>query len=191
MTSQDYKAMMRAAKGQLAGNWLNAAIVTLIYVVIVSAASSIYVGQLIVAGPLALGYALYIINLANSHRSDMGILFSGFNRFLETLVAGLLISIATAIGLALLIVPGIIVACGFSMTYFIMADDSTVSGIDAMKRSWNLMNGHKMEYFVLNLRFIGWILLSCLTLGILCLWVAPYMQAAYLNFYRKIRYGSF
>ena len=54
-----------------------------------------------------------------------------------------------------------------------------------------MMNGHKMDFFCLQLRFIGWALLCVITCGIGFLWLAPYMTAASLNFYRQLRYGTF
>ena len=41
--------------------------------------------------------------------------------------------------------------------------------------------------FLLDLSFIGWILLSILTCGILFIYVVPYMQAARAEFYRTLK----
>lgn len=191
MTVNDYVAMMRHAKSRLEGKWVNAAVATLIYVAINAVASCTYIGSLILIGPLSFGYVLYLMCLGDTGRSDFNILFSGFNRFAETLVAGLLMTLAVGLGCMLLIVPGIILSCGFAMTYFIMSDDRNISGIDALQQSWNMMKGHKMEFFCLQLRFIGWMLLCVITCGILVFWVRPYMTLTYLNFYRQLRHGAF
>ena len=50
-----------------------------------------------------------------------------------------------------------------------------------------MMNGHKMELFLLDLSFIGWILLVMVTGGIASLYVAPYMQAARTAFYETLK----
>ncbi len=180
--------LMRQAKAQISGNWLNAAIGTLVYTVILGAASFTYVGELILFGPLMFGFVLFVMNIVDNRRNDLNLLFSGFNRFAETLVAGLLYSLAVSVGTALLIVPGIIIACGFSMTFFLMADDRSLSGVDALQKSWNMMRGHKWDFFCLQFRFIGWLILCALTFGILTFWVTPYMTAASLGFYRQLRY---
>ena len=182
---------MRKAKMQLAGQWMPAALGTLIFLVIMSAASFTYIGSLILVGPLTLGYVLFVSRLVDTKNSGLDILFAGFNRFVETLIAGLLASIAISIGICLLIVPGIILAMGLGLTFFIMADDANITGLDALKQSWEMMKGHKWDFFCLQFRFIGWILLACLTCGIGLLWVYPYMYAAELNFYRQLRYGTF
>lgn len=183
--------MLRKAKMQLADNWLNVAIATLIIYVIIGAASFTYVGELLLTGPMYFGFALYIMCVADTRRSDLNLLFKGFERFVDTMVAGLLYTLLVGIGTALLIVPGIIAMCGLSMTFFIMAEDKTISGVDALQLSWNMMRGHKWDYFCLMMRFFGWFLLACLTCGIGFLWLYPYVIATTYNYYRQLRYGSY
>ena len=73
------------------------------------------------------------------------------------------------------------------MTPYILLDKPELSATDAITESRNMMNGHKMELFLLDLSFIGWILLSILTCGILFIYVVPYMQAARAEFYRTLK----
>lgn len=183
--------IMRKAKSQLSGQWGAAAVATLIYTALIGVASFTYVVEYLVYGPLTLGYCLFIIALTGYKSADYNTLFQGFNNFGQTLVAGLLISLAVTVGLVFLIVPGIILCLGFSMTFFIMVDDPDISGIDAIQASWKLMKGHKWELFCLEFRFIGWWILCGLTCGILSFWITPYNIAAQLNFYRNLRYGSY
>lgn len=182
---------MQRAKQYLSGLWGTAAVATLIYMLLIGACSMTYVGEYILYGPLMVGYCLFLMHLVSARLGDYNLLFKGFNNFGNTLVAGLLVSLAISVGMILLIVPGIIVALGLSMTFFIMVDNPGMSGIDAMQESWRLMQGHKWDLFCLYFRFIGWYLLVILTCGILALWVTPYVTVAQLNFYRQIRYGSF
>ena len=56
--------------------------------------------------------------------------------------------------------------------------------IDESRR---LMDGHKWEKFVLDLSFLGWIIVGSLCLGIGTLWVTPYMEAANAQFYEYVR----
>lgn len=183
--------LMRKAKSQLSGNWLTAAIASLIYLAIMVIASSTTFLELLITGPLTFGYILYIACLADTRDNNLNLLFKGFERFLQTFIAGLLVSLATGVGFILLIVPGIIVSCGFSMTFFIMVDNPEISGIDAMTQSWEMMKGHKWDIFCLWLRFFGWILICILTLGIGYLWLQPYITLTTLNYYRKLRYGTY
>ena len=183
--------LMRRAKAQLEGKWVNVAIGSLIHLVLMAIAGSTYLIELIVYGPLTFGFYLFLACNIDTGVNNLNLLFKGFERFGDTLVAGLLYSLAVAVGLCLLIVPGIIVACGLSMTFFIMVDEPEISGLDALQKSWNMMNGQKWNYFCLQFRFIGWILLAILTCGIGMIFLQPYMVAASQNFYRKLRYGTF
>lgn len=138
------------------------------------------------------GYFLFLGCLVDTGVSKVDLIFSMFSkRFAETLVAGLLFSLATSIGFFLLIVPGIIVGLGLGLTFFIMADDQNITGLDALKQSWEMMKGHKWDLFCLNIRFIGWMLLAMLTCGIGFFWLCPYIYMANYNFYRQLRYGTF
>ena len=49
-----------------------------------------------------------------------------------------------------------------------------------------MMIGHKWEYFVLELSFIGWAILASFCL-IGMLWLAPYMNVTYANYYLNLR----
>lgn len=189
--NNEHILMMRSAKGALSFNWLSAVIGTLIYLAVMSLATSTALVEYIVGGPLTLGYLFFLLNLVRTRDANFALLFDGFNRFVETLVAGALSTLAVSFGLALLIVPGIIAALGFSMTFFLMADNPGLSGLDALQRSWNIMQGHKTDLLCLWLRFIGWFLLCLLTCGIGFLWLTPYMTLATHNYYRKLVYGSF
>ncbi|MCH5241171.1 MAG: DUF975 family protein [Muribaculaceae bacterium] len=183
--------LMRRAKAQLEGKWVNVALGSLIYLAIIAIASSTSLIELIVYGPLTFGYILYIACNVDTNVNNLNLLFKGFERFADTLVAGLLYSLAVGFGMVLLIVPGIIVSCGLSMTFYIMVDDPNISGIDALQQSWNMMRGRKWDYFCLQFRFIGWILLSILTCGIGFIFLQPYLVATSQNFYRKLRYGTY
>ena len=185
----DFVMIKRQAKTGMQGGWLMGAICVLLYGLIDFAVSTIVVGSLLVTVPLSYGLVAYFMRQNDYHQQDLNLLFSGFSRFVDTMVAGLLISLIIAVGLVFLIIPGIIFACAYSMTFFIMAENPTISGIDAMKASWDLMNGHKWEYFCLMFSFIGWAILCLLTCGIGFLFLQPYMTVASLHYYRLIAHG--
>ena len=90
------------------------------------------------------------------------------------------------LGLVLLIVPGIIAALALSQTYRIMADNPQMSITDAMQRSHDIMKGHRGEYFLLNLSFIGWALLCILTLGLGFFILAPYISTTTSLYYNYL-----
>ena len=76
------------------------------------------------------------------------------------------------------------------MTFFILADDRSLTATEALKKSWELMNGHKMQLFGLILRFIPWYLLTIFTLFIGALFVIPWQNVALANFYDQLKKGT-
>jgi uncharacterized membrane protein len=101
-------------------------------------------------------------------------------------IAYLLIIIFTILWALLLIVPGIIAAISYSMTFYIMADNKEMNAQDAIRKSKELMKGNKYRYFCLACRFIGWFLLSILSLGIGFLWLVPYFMTSNARFYESL-----
>ena len=65
----------------------------------------------------------------------------------------------------LLIVPGLMRAYSLALTPYILADCPNVSATQASALSARMMYGHRMELFIAQLSFFGWLLLSGLTGG--------------------------
>ena len=89
-----------------------------------------------------------------------------------------------------ILVPAIYVTLSFSQTWFIIANDENISGYNALKESWNLMRGKRLKLFLLELSFVGWAILSVLTLFIGFIFLAPYMQTSYAKFYDNLNESS-
>ncbi len=142
--------------------------------------------QLIIGGPIMIGYDRFNLHLVDRQEAKFGDLFSAFDIFGQAFWLRLRMLLQIIGWTLLLIVPGIIAALRYSMASYIMAEYPGISAGEAIERSKAMMDGHKKELFLLELSFIGWILLSALTLGILSLWVTPYLQATTAVFYRKL-----
>ena len=86
---------------------------------------------------------------------------------------------------------GIAVSYRYRLAYYLLLDDPDMGSLEAISRSKQAMRGWKGSLFVLDLSFLGWILLTPFTLGILGLWLNPYMGAAEANFYDYVVHGAF
>lgn len=146
-----------------------------------------WVASVCISGPLTLGTAYIYLNLTRGFDPDVNILFSGFQRFVDALVLNLLISVFTFLWSLLLVVPGIIKAISYSQAYYILAEHPEMSGKEALDESIAMMDGHKMDYFVLVLSFFPWLLLCGITCGLASLYVVPYMTATLVNFYEAVK----
>lgn len=183
------KMLMLEAREALAGKWGGAVIATLVFCLISIAASSIPFASLVVNGPLAMGVAYYFLSLSRGKTPLIEDLFKGFNYFVNTLVAFLLVTLFTILWMLLLIVPGIIAAISYSQVFFILAEDPTLNSSAAIEKSKKMMYGYKWKYFCLGFRFIGWVILACITFGIGFLWLIPYMQVTLAKFHDDIKGG--
>lgn len=189
MKARDYR---HAAWEKLRGKWGTMAIATLIYALILGACgalSLIYIGgfaALFLTGAFALGLAIMALAAARKQEVRAAQLFDGFKNYGSSLALYLLIAIFTALWTLLFIIPGIVKAYSYSMSWYILADTPQMGANAARKRSMELMRGNKWRLFCLHCSCIGWLLLCILTLGILTLWIAPYLQTAQAEFYRDL-----
>ncbi len=69
------------------------------------------------------------------------------------------------------------------MTGFIVVDEPETSVKDAIKKSQEMMDGHKFDLFKLNLSFMGWSLLLPFTLFIGVFFLIPYIATTNAEFY--------
>ena len=105
---------------------------------------------LFVAAYMAGGFVTLALKAARGQPTGFGDLFSG-GRFLgKYLVAWIVGGIVTGIGFALCVVPGYILQFGLSLAAYLIVDQS-LSGVDALKRSWEMTKGHKVNIFIFNL----------------------------------------
>ena len=88
----------------------------------------------------------------------------------------------------LFIVPGLIKSYSYRMVPYILAENPDMKAVDAITRSREIMDGNKRKSFVLDLSFIGWILLSVITFGIVgVFYVYPYVYQTDAELYTAIK----
>ncbi|MBV8732377.1 MAG: zinc-ribbon domain-containing protein [Acidobacteriia bacterium] len=75
-----------------------------------------------IQGALIAGFHIYTMKKLMRRPADIGDLFKGFNYFLPTLVATVLIGVFTFIGFLFLVIPGLIVAAMYKFTYLFIVD---------------------------------------------------------------------
>jgi uncharacterized membrane protein len=196
MTTKENKMLisngdiMTKARSQLKGKWRAPVLVALVYLLISCIPGSIpKIGgiiNLIIGGPIAFGLAYYFLYFSRQKSPALEDLFKGFPDFARTFIAYLLIVIFIVLWSVLLVVPGIIAAISYAMTFFILVENREISGPDAIRKSKEMMYGHKYRYFCLLCRFIGWFLLGILSCGIGFLWIIPYFMASNARFYETL-----
>ena len=194
---------MRNAREKLKNNWLTAFLVG-ITVLIPSFFSdilpelgiidpdgiqpiSLSILSLIVAGPLALGLSIYVLNISRDNSPYYNNIFDGFKPLGKVLGVYFLTKLAVLTGIIFFMVPGIILGMGLSMSYFIMIDKPELGVIDTLKESWRIMKGNKTKFLGLLLRFVPWVILGLIFLVIGIIFVLPWMQVTSALFYEEIK----
>ena len=197
-SNQYYKNEALAA---LRGNWANALVATIILVALTlffssnDAINSYY--QRIVINPF-IGYSLSFISLfvllplAVGYSNSMRVLLeTGDNRLTNnsfSLGFGKILStIYIFLWTLLLVIPGILKSYSYALTPYILVEHPEMSANEAIEESMRLMDGHKFDLFYLQLSFIGWAILSILSLGLGFFWLIPYQMTAQAAFYRDIK----
>ena len=135
---------------------------------------------------ISVGYARFNLDLVDRGEPGFETLFGYFSYWKTTAIARLLQSVYILLWSLLFIIPGIIATYSYAMTEFILAENPDLTASEAIARSKEMMSGNRWRLFCLHFSFIGWDILSSLTLGIGNLWLRPYKQAANAAFYREI-----
>lgn len=185
------KELMTQARQSLEGKWGLAIGTTALYTLAVSGLQLIPgIGvflAILIAGPMMYGITKFSLLLSRDKEARLEQIFDGFETYKRNLIAYLLVGIYVILWTLCLIVPGIIAALSYSMTFYIMYDDENISAAEAIDKSKLIMNGHKIKLFYLGLRFLLWALLCVLTLGLGFLILLPYIQITMAKFYDDIK----
>lgn len=203
-SSSEYRAM---ALDSLRGKWGPAVIATLVYFLITSCLVSVRAGgatissasaafasmgfltAIFIATPLAFGYMnamrRYYLNSDPDVVSYMFRLPLSF--YIDVVWTMLYMYVKVFLWSLLFIVPGVIKALGYAMTPFVLADEPQLNAGEAIAKSARMMQGHKHQLLLLELSYLGWVLLGCLTCGIAFLWIEPYVACGIAAFYEDVK----
>ena len=143
--------------------------------------------SLIVTPAFALSTVRIYLMVVRGGTPEVKDAFTGFDDFFSAFKVTLLVGLYTFLWSLLFIIPGIIKGYSYSMSLFVLADNKGKSARECIAESKAMMEGHKMELFVLDLSFIGWYLLCTLTCGLAFLYVTPLLNATHANVYETIK----
>ena len=186
-----------SAMEKFKANYGSSVLVLVLAGIIILAAESL--GSIIPLGG-SLAATIFLVNIIgevgtrrffiHNHRDkgEVGHLFESFSSsYLNQVLVMLLKNLFVWLWSLLLIVPGIIKYYEYLMIPYILTDNPEISWDDAKEQSRTMMEGEKMNAFLLHLSFIGWFLLSIITLGILhIVFTGPYMAQAEAELYHVL-----
>lgn len=103
--------------------------------------------HVLVLGPLSFGGMYAFLRAARGQTPEVMDLFAGFRvDYWQAVLANLLMSALIAIGMVLLIVPGVIVAIRLSWVPYLVVEEKR-DALAAVRGSWELTRGHALTIF--------------------------------------------
>ena len=148
--------------------------------------------SLLVSNVVSVGCNRYFLE-NREHKTEVGQLFYGFKngKYGSNVYTMFRKDLSIVLHTLLFIIPGIIKAYSYTFVPYILAENPDLDTKRVLKLSSEMMNGHKMEFFVLQLSFFGWALLNTITFGVLGIfWVNPYMNVTFAEFYAAVKAES-
>lgn len=142
-----------------------------------------------IASTFYVGLLRYYIDIVNGNKPNINTIFNyckGYKEILTIFLINLLVGLLVSLGSILFIIPGIILTLAYTLVMFIHLANPDMEAPDVLTLSRKYMKGYKADLFVLNLSFIGWHILSCITFGILYIWVYPYIVFANIKFFLNV-----
>ena len=138
--------------------------------------------------PLEIGGRHFFLNNSDG-RANIYDFLDGFRfNYLNNVLTMFLRDLFVALWTMLFIIPGIVKMYAYSLVPYILTENPEIGAMDAIKLSNEMMKGHKMNAFLLDLSFIGWIILTILTFGLVGVFFAnPYMYATDAELYKAIK----
>ena len=139
---------------------------------------TIFIGNVIVVGKSRYFIKNHDVN------PELGEIFSGFKgNYLNVVKIMFLMNLKILLWLFLFIVPGFIKAYEYSMIPYLLEENPNLSADEAFSLSKQMTTGQKMDLFVLDLSFLGWIILGLICCGIGILFLQPYPEATRAEVY--------
>ena len=144
-----------------------------------------------ICNPVEVGCKRYFLRNLNEKAQVGNIGYAFDNNYKNITKTMFFRDLYTVLWTLLLIIPGIVKSYEYQMIPYLLAENPQMTKEQAFAESKRMMTGQKWRAFVLDLSFIGWDILSALTLGILGIfYVQPYMDATHAALYEALRYGN-
>lgn len=134
---------------------------------------------------IEVGYKRTCLMAARGEKIEFRDMFETFGYWVKIIclriVSGVLVGLATLC----FVIPGIILGFAYSQAEFILIDNPDIGVIEALRRSRQLMQGHKIEFFVFRLSYFLWTLLGSLLI-VAYMYVLPYMTVGEALYYEHL-----
>lgn len=139
----------------------------------------------LVAAVLGAGYILYTMNVRKGLITPYTTLFDGFLFAGKIILLEIVQYIFVFLWSLLFIIPGIIAGYRYRFALYNLCENPEMGVMEALNMSKAQTRGHKWELFVLDLSFLGWMLLSAMFAPV-TIWLDPYRAITNANYYNRL-----
>lgn len=136
--------------------------------------------------PLQIGLNGYMMGFVQNDTFNRDAIFAPYDDTFKIIGASILMSFVIMIGFIFFIIPGIYLAFSYALVPYLLVTNKDLSITETLELSRKMMNGNKLDLFVLGISFLGWMLLVPCTFGIILIWLYPYMMTATTKFFVDI-----
>lgn len=160
-------------------------LILVLIIVVLGVLFKIFVGNVMTVG----GCRFFMESRQVGRSAGVGRIFYGFSngRYWNIVKTMFFMDLFIALWSLLLIIPGIIKSYEYYMVSYILSENPDMPYKEALAMSKEMMNGHKLDTFILELSFLGWMLLGAILCGIGIFFVIPYIQATIAELYAVLR----
>ena len=109
---------------------------------------------------LGAGFVLYCMAIRRGERAEFLTLFDGFSFVGKVIGLNIVMYIFVALWSLLLVVPGVIAAYRYRFALYNLYENPEIGIMEALEMSKRQTYGYKGQVFVLDLSYVGWILLA-------------------------------
>ena len=141
------------------------------------------------------GYISYCLNISRGLKGEYKDIFNGFLFIGKILLITIVTSILTMLWSLLFIFPGIVAYYRYRQSFYVLFDDPEKGALQCIRESKQLMQGRKLDLFLLDLSFLGWWVLDSFivfllplpfSLPIVSVYLKPYSGLARAAFYNQL-----
>ena len=132
---------------------------------------------------LGAGFDLFCMEIRRGEETPLSAMFDSFSFAGKIIWVTIVVNVRIFLWSLLFTIPGIVAAYRYRFALYNVLENPSLTATQAIELSKAQTYGMKEQLLTCDLSFMGWILLSLLTCGLLLIWVVPYMVMTNLGYY--------
>lgn len=140
---------------------------------------------LLLVGPVGYGVSFAYLKAARGDKLEIKDMFEAFRNYWNAVLANVLVGAIVVVGLALLIIPGIIFACKLAFTPYLVVDRK-MEVTEAVRESWRMTDGHAWTVFFIGLLAIPIVIAGAICFGVGIIVAVMWISLALASLYHAV-----